>query len=416
MNPFRPISISFSPNTQADDIRLAWKILFQPWQWGKGKEIQKIEEKFKKYLKVKYAFSFNSGRSALLAILKSLETEEGGEILLQAFTCSAAVNPILWQKLKPVFVDIDATLNLDPQKLERKITKKSKAVIIQHTFGCPAKIEEIKNICQKYNLFLIEDCAHSLGARHKGSLVGTFGDATFFSFGRDKVISSVYGGMAITNNKKIAQKLKEFQDSISFPLSSWVFQQILHPISFATFLPIYSFLNLGKGILYLKRNFNILSPALYSQEKYGGQPLYFPKKLPNALAILALNQLKKLERFNQHRKEIANIYTRELSRMKIQILTNNENDERIYMRYPIFTKNAQKIREKLKKQNIILDDGWHTSPVVPPDTNLQEMNYIQREYPRAEKIAQTILNLPTSINTSKNDAKKILNLLSKIVE
>ena len=277
MNPFRPISISFSPNTQADDIRLAWKILFQPWQWGKGKEIQKIEEKFKKYLKVKYAFSFNSGRSALLAILKSLDIEEGGEILLQAFTCSAAVNPILWQKLKPVFVDIDATLNLDPQKLERKITKKSKAVIIQHTFGCPAKIEEIKNICQKYNLFLIEDCAHSLGARHKGSLVGTLGDATFFSFGRDKVISSVYGGMAITNNKKIAQKLKEFQDSISFPLSSWVFQQILHPISFATFLPIYSFLNLGKGILYLKRKLNLLSPALYNQEKYGGQPLYFPK-------------------------------------------------------------------------------------------------------------------------------------------
>ena len=444
MNPFRPISISFSPNTEPDDIKLAWRILFQPWRWQKGGEIQKLEEKFKEYLQVKYAFSFNSGRSSLLAILKSLDISKQEEVLLQAFTCNAAVNPILWQKLNPVFVDIDESLNLDPKDLERKIAhstssgqaSKIKAVIIQHTFGYPAKIEEIKNICQKYNLFLIEDCAHSLGAEYKskkGGLpaeasakAGTFGDAAFFSFGRDKIISSVFGGMVVTNNDKLAQKIKEFRKKIDYPSNSWIFQQLLHPISFAWCLPIYSCLNIGKGILYLKQKFKILSPSVYQEEKEGKKPFYFPQKMPNALAALALNQFKKFERFNRHRKEIAKIYNREFSWMKVRICANKDT-EPIYMRYPIFVKNvypvrnqgflngAKEIRQKLKKENIFVDDGWHTLPVVPPDTDLQKMNYIRGKCPRAEGVAQTILNLPTNINISKNDAQKIINILSRFI-
>ena len=140
-----PISTSLSPNTENDDVLLAIKLLFQPWRLKKGAAVKQLEEEFKKYLKVKYAISFNSGRSGLIAILNALNIKErDDEILLQAFTCNAAVNPILERKAKPVFVDIDDTLNLDPEDLKKKITSKSKAVIIQHTFGWPTKgIEEI---------------------------------------------------------------------------------------------------------------------------------------------------------------------------------------------------------------------------------------------------------------------------------
>ncbi len=99
-----------------------------------------------------------------MAILNSLGLEKDSEVLLQAFTCNAAVNPIIWSGLKPVFVDVnEETFNMDAEDLRRKISSKSKAVMVQHTFGLPAYMDEILEICQQNNLILIEDCAHSLG-------------------------------------------------------------------------------------------------------------------------------------------------------------------------------------------------------------------------------------------------------------
>lgn len=409
---FKPISAFLSSNTESDDIRLALKILFSPWCWQKGKEIKKLEERFGDYFKMAYAFAFNSGRSALIAILAALQIQNDSEVLLQAFTCNAAINPILYYRAKPVFVDIDETLNLDPEDLKRKITKKSKVVIIQHTFGWPAKIAKIKNICKKYNLFLIEDCAHSLGAKYEKKLVGTFGDTAFFSFGRDKIISSVFGGMAITNNKKIAKKLKDFQELLSFPSHLWVLQQILHPLSFAIFLPIYSFLNIGKSILYLQKKLKILSSSVYEEEKKGKIPVFFPKRLPNALAIIALNQFQKIERFNKHRRKIAKFYREKLKNFNLPFI-DEKGIEPVFMRFPILAPNSEAILERTKEENILLNNGWRGSPIIPKNTSLIKMQYKMGSCPRAEKIARKILNLPTSINIKKREAQKIIDVILK---
>lgn len=452
-----PLSTSLSPNTEKEDICLALKLLFQPAKWQKGKAIKELEGAFKEYLGVKYAFSFNSGRSAMLAILASIGVQKGDEVLLQAFTCNAAVNPILALGAKPVFVDIDEGLNMDPDDLEKKITEKSRVVVIQHTFGNPAKIEKIKEICEKNNLFLgdeskfsssprvntwvIEDCAHSLGAeygsqakrenhpalsksykeragsstfqpRYSSGKVGTLGDAAFFSFGRDKVISSVYGGMATTNNNQLGQKIERFQKHLDFPSKKWVLQQLLHPISFAIALPLYN-IKIGKGILFLKQRLKILSPSVYPEEKKGKLAKYFPKKMPNAMAIMAQNQFKKLERFNKHRREIAKIYDHEFTRMNMRIYANSKDDKSVYMRYPIFVDNAIEIRKRLKEKNIFLDDGWHSLPIVPPGTDLKKMQYQNGSCPKAEKVAKTILNIPTNIHISKEDAEKIVKEIRK---
>ena len=310
----KPISISLSPNTEKDDILLVLKLLFQPRLWKTDKMVEDsprpLEEEFKKYLGVRYAVSFNSGRSALMAILEAMEIKNGDEVLLQAFTCNSAVNPILNRGLKPVFVDIDATLNMDPEDLKKKITSRSKAIMVQHTFGWPAQIEEILEIARGNNLFLIEDCAHSLGAKYRGKFCGVFGDAAFFSFGRDKIISSVFGGMAVTDDEKIGERLNKFREKLDYPLTFWTFQQLLHPIliNFLV-LPAYG-LNqyLGRIILAIFHKFSVLSKAVYKKEKEGESVKYFPKRFPNALAVLALNQFRKLERFNEHRREIAKFY------------------------------------------------------------------------------------------------------------
>lgn len=408
MNPFHPISISLSPNTEKDDVWLAFKLIFQSWKWKKGRAVKELENKFKEYLGVKYSFSFNSGRSCLMAILRALEIKEDEEVLLQAFTCNAAVNPILKEKAKPVFVDIDETLNLDPEDLKRKITKNSKAVMIQHTFGWPTKMDEILDIVQQNNLILIEDCAHSLGARYKGRLCGTFGDIAFFSFGRDKIISSVFGGMVITSNAQLSQKIEGFQEKIKYPSNFWIFQQLLHPVLMNWLIfPTYSIL--GKFLLFFLQKFRLLSKAVHWKEKRGKIPKYFPKKIPNVLAILALNQFKKLERFNKHRKEISKFYQENLKGFNLPFKKEKGAREVIFMKYPILAENSDRIIKETKKRNVILDDGWRKSVVVPPDTRIEEMEYIKGSCPKAENIAEHILNLPTHINISKKQAKKILN-------
>ncbi|PIR71921.1 MAG: polysaccharide biosynthesis protein, partial [Candidatus Nealsonbacteria bacterium CG10_big_fil_rev_8_21_14_0_10_36_24] len=136
-----------SPNTEWDDVWLALKLIFMPWLWKRGKAVLEMEEEFKKYLGVKQAVSFNSGRTGLLAILTALGLEPGSEVLLQAFTCNAAVNPILWSGLKPIYVDCDENnFNIDIEDLKRKISPNSRVLMVQHTFGLPANMDEILSL------------------------------------------------------------------------------------------------------------------------------------------------------------------------------------------------------------------------------------------------------------------------------
>ncbi|MBU1046086.1 aminotransferase class I/II-fold pyridoxal phosphate-dependent enzyme [Patescibacteria group bacterium] len=412
----KPIFISLSPNIQKDDFWLALKLIFSPWKWKRGRGVAGLEEKFRNYLAVNNAFSFNSGRSAFMAILKSLELEKGSEVLLQAFTCNAAVNPIIWSGLKPIFVDIEKeTLNMDPTDLERKITANSRAVLVQHTFGFPAKIDEISEICQKHNLVLIEDCAHSLGAEYKGRKIGTFGRASFSSFGRDKIISSVYGGMAVSNDPVLAERIEKIQKDYKYPSGGWVFQQLLHPILIKILvMPFYNFLGLGKFFLIGLQKLGIISKAVTKGEKQGIMPGYFPKKMPNGLAVLALQQLNKIDEFNEHRRRISELYQQGLKESNFHLLGSGENERKnIYMRFPILSKSneSDKILKYFQKQNIFLDDGWRKSAIVPIGTNIDRMNYIKGSCPAAEDIARGIINLPTHINISLNTAEKIINLL-----
>ena len=409
---FKPISISLSPNTEKDDIQLALKLIFQPAEWKKGKWVEVFEEEFKKYLGVKYAFSFNSGRSALMAILDSLGLPRGSEVLVQAFTCNAAVNPILWADLEPVYVDCDLeTFTMDAEDLKRKISPKSKVLMVQHTFGLPAAMDELGVIAQKNNLVLIEDCAHALGAEYRGRKVGTFGKAAFFSFSRDKVISCVYGGMVTTNDDVMAQNLKRYQEKIGYPSSFWILQQLLHPVLMNwAILPIYRFFGFGKMILIASQWLHILSKAVHWEEKKGIKPSYFPKRLPNALAQLALYQLRKLDKFYTHRKELADFYERALRGSEFTVPFQSSDMKHSFLRFSVRHSLAHDIIKKSWQQNILLGD-WYTSPIAPADTQLDKVRYNVGSCKNAELLAKTTLNLPTNITISRRQAQKIIQFL-----
>lgn len=409
-----PIAIGLSPNTQNNDIWETLKVIFQPWNWKGDKAVRQVERWFEDYLKVKNAVSFNSGRSALYALLKAFNIGEGGEVIIQAFTCVAVPDPVIWVGAKPIFVDIDETLNINPMVIEKHITAKTRAIIVQHTFGLPAKIDMIKKIAQKHNLLLIEDCAHSLGATYKGKKIGTFGDAAFFSFGRDKIISSVFGGLAIISSKFKVQslKLREFQETLGYPNYFWIFQQLLHPIVSSVILPLYH-IYVGKILLFFLQKLGLLSKPVYPEEYCGQQPQIFPAKYPNALAFLLLTQLKKLDKYNSCRKKNSTYYYEKLSgynKLKLPVKT----DGAVYLRYNIFSADSKAILDFSKKKGILLGN-WYKNTIDPKGVDFDKVAYKIGSCPKAEKAARLSINLPTYPRLARTDLNSIINML-KIYE
>jgi len=405
------IVIGLSPNTQKDDTIKALKTIFSPWIWKSGKDIDRVENWFKNYFHSPYVYSTNSGRSALYLILQSFEINSGDEIIVQAFSCLAVSEVVKWVNAKPVFVDIDETLNLDINKLEKSITTKTKAIIVQHTFGIPAQIETIKKIAQKYKLILIEDCAHSLGSKINNQNIGSFSDASFFSFGRDKVVSSVFGGLALLNKKykntPVFNRFNTIYNKFQIPQNFWIFQQLLHPFSCAIILPLYD-IGVGKLILIILQKLSLLSWPIYKEEKKGIRPAVFPQRLPNGLASLLIHQLQKLDNLNTHRKEIAAIYFTELKNNK-NVSLPPKIDGSIYLRFNILVEKPYEIRNKAKKNGIILGNWYHD--IIDPENTRHLVNYKQGSCPGAENAAHHSLNLPTHIKVTAKDAFKIIKYI-----
>lgn len=419
----RPILISIAPNLQFADFQLALKLILSPKSWQKGNKIALLEKKLKEYFGKRYVFTFNSGRSALYFGLRALKLKTEDEVLIQAFTCVAVPNAVLWSGAKPVFVDIEKdSFNMDVADLKRKITPKAKAIIVQHTFGIPDKIEEIKRIAQEKNLFLIEDCAHSIGGKFKDKKLGTFGDLSIFSFGRDKAISSVFGGALITDNLRIAKRIKTLYSQLSFPKHWWILKQLLHPIFFTIAIPLYNFIkigkfSLGKALIFLFQKLNLISLPVESGEKLTKQPDIYPKRLPNALAGLAIEQFKKLDDFNQKRRDMAAFYYQNLGflvkKNKLNLSEGQlESNQPTFLRFPIKVKHPDKLISFAKKRAILLG-GWYRPIVSPPGVDLTKVGYKKGTCPKAEKASRLIVNLPTHPRMNLEDAQRVVAILKE---
>ena len=410
----KAITISLSPNTQCDDVLRAWKVLLTPWSWRNGKAKQRVHTLLKKEFPQHSIHTAFSGRSCLYALLKAFNIQSGDEVLVQSYTCVAVPGPILWTGAQPVYVDIDPnTLNMSPEDLQKKISPHSKVLIIQHTLGNPANIEELIRIARQHKLLIIEDCAHAFGAQYHDKPVGTFGDAAFFSFGRDKVISSVFGGFLIIQDHVISEKIELLMKQYYItPSYFWIIQQLLHPIIFAFAKPLYGVWKIGKGIVEISKRFRLTSKAVYASEKQGKQMHFIQMQFPNALAQLAEKQLKKIQQYNHHRKIIASLYNEYLDFQYSKPVTILPDADSIYLRYTITTPYAQQLMKRLRKYEIYLGD-WYTTGIAPQKTNYKAIKYEPSQCPEAEKIAPLTVNLPTHIGISKESAIMLARLINQ---
>jgi perosamine synthetase len=405
----KPILISISPNTERDDLTLAFKLLFQPWRWLKGEASISLSRALKTFYSREFCFLLNSGRSALRLGLEALQLEKNDQVLCQAFTCVAVPNAIRWAGATPVFVDtVKDSFNLDIEDLKRKISAKTKAIIIQHNFGIPDNIKKIKKICQKCSIYLIEDCAQSLGAEFEHQKIGSFGNLTVLSFGRDKVISSVWGGAVLTNNFRLASLIAEKLEKASYPRYWWIFKQLLHPVLLSLAIPLYFWphfkFSLGKGLIFFYQRLNLISAPVSRQELQGRKPERYPLLLPNALAVLALKQWFKLNRFNSKRRRLAKFYLKALG------LKSSYNPQAIYLRLPLRVAAPQALIRFGQKQDIMLG-RWYSQVIAPPAVELTSIGYRPGSCPQAEKISQEVVNLPTLPKMNLKAAQRVINLI-----
>ena len=178
-----------------------------------GPKVGEFERAISHYVGASDAIAVNSGTSGLHLCIRALGISEGDEVLVPSFTFIAVANAVRYERAIPVFVDIEPeTLNLDPNKLEQAITARTKAIIVVHTFGCPAELTSIMKIARRHGLFVIEDACEAIGAEYQGQKVGALGDAGVFAFYPNKQITTGEGGAVVTSNSDIALKVRKLRN------------------------------------------------------------------------------------------------------------------------------------------------------------------------------------------------------------
>ena len=194
-----------------DDIKAVVSVLKGDWL-TQGPCIDEFEKAIAKYCGAKYAVAVSSGTAALHAAYEAAGIGKGDEVITTPLTFAATANAVVYCQGTPVFVDIDPrTLNIDPKKIEAKITKKTKAIAPVDFRGYPAELNEILRIAKKHKLLVIEDASHAIGSQYRGKKIGSIADMTVFSFHPVKTITTGEGGMVVTNNRKFYERMRVFR-------------------------------------------------------------------------------------------------------------------------------------------------------------------------------------------------------------
>ena len=337
-----------------DVIEKGWFIL--------GNEVKQFEESFAKLHDAKHCIGVASGLDALILSLRALDLEKGSEVIVPSNTYIATIFAVLHCGLKPVLVEPDIeTYNIDPEKIEAAITRKTKAVLVVHLYGKCCRMGRIKKICKENKLKLIEDCAQSHGAKFKDQMSGTFGDCGAFSFYPTKNLGALGdGGAVICSNAGIANKIRSL------------------------------------------RNYG-------SSKKYYNEHIGFNSRLDEMQAAFLNIKLNVLTEYTSHKRNLASIYMKELKKdFILPVVRKNEFDV-----FHIFAIRHQK-RDELKKY--LLEKNIQTEIHYPlaPHKQVAMKNILKRKsYPVSEEIHRTILSLPCSFAHSENDVRNVIKAMNE---
>ena len=374
-----------------------------------------LEKKLKKIIKKKFKgniFFFKNARSSLGFFLKSQGINKEDEVIVSSFTCLAVPYGVLSCGAKPVYLDINPlTLNFELKDLKKKINKKVRAVVVQHTLGKPSNILEIKKFLDKKKIILIEDCALSIGTKLDNKNLGNYGDASFFSMEVSKTISSGWGGILIVNNKKLSYKvnkkyliLNREKNYVSFFKNFKIFIIV---ILFSK--NIYFF---GKYFYSFFFKFSIFKPSSLPQEKNATFRDDMFERLGRFQIILAIIQWRNFDKIIFKCVENYNKIFYCLKYLNINILpVRSPNEYLVSNRISFLVNNRKKFINYFQKSNVAVGK-WFDGP-LSPNPNSTLFNYNKNEFKLAGKISKKIVNLTCNNSLSDSDCDYIVFLLNK---
>lgn len=397
------IFTDFAPNENYKDSILALKLLFSPWIWKKGRQIDNLKRRLKSrfFTKDTSISFFFTGRAALHQYLASLGLKKNDEIIVQAFTCEAVILPIMELGLVPKYVDIGKSdYSMDFIDLQKKITPKTKVIIIQHTFGfTPKDRVAIISWAMKHNLRVIEDLAHGFDQdlfRDK-----KFSSALLLSFGRSKSFSSVFGGAIAIRGSKARHTIEKMENNLVDPKMHMILKIILYKIFSVLIKSTYGF-SIGKIMHFLFKQFHLFVPEVTKMEKKGQFNKLFLTKFPNSGAIMLNSQLDRFNDVYKIRKQISSFYDN-----KLKVAISNHTS---LLRYPYLCESPDDVKRHALAQHIRLGT-WYQQVVAPKEIDLDYFKYAKGTCPVAESLCERIINLPTNITIQ--EAEKIIKFLKK---
>ena len=359
-----------SPNIRKNHILKLNKVL-RSGNLVQGKNVSFFERLIEKKFKIKYCIAVSSGTASLHLILMSLGIRPGDEIIIPAYSYIATANVIELVGAKPIFVDIDInTFNIDPKLIQEKISNKTKAIMIVHEFGLTAEIDLIKKICKKNKLLLIEDAACAIGAKEKNEYAGTFGISGSYSFHPRKIITSGEGGAVVTNNYRIAKKIRSLRDH---------------------------------GSVNLKR-----------KKEYNYAGLNY--RMTDIQACLLIEQFKMLDTIINQRTKIATYYLKNIKKEKIVLPEIKKNKIQNWQTFHIILKNnlnQKKIINNLKKKGIESNIGAQCIPTQNFYASKYTLN-VKKDFPEALKAYRNGLAIPLHEKLKWTDIEYIVKQLNNI--
>jgi perosamine synthetase len=363
------------------DVEAVSAVLRRGTQWAAGPEIEEFEKALAQFHGKKYALTFNSGTSALIAMYKSIGVE-GKEVIVPSFTFIATANAVILAGGIPVFAESEEeTLGLDAEDVKKKITKNTTAIVALHYGGGVSRdIEKLQKIAAENNLILLEDNAHSLGVRKKGIMCGTFGEAAVLSFCQNKLITTGEGGAVITDSQRLYEKMKLIRSHGRVE-------------------------NSGNDY------FSTIGESQYVEVGYN-------LRMPTMNAALGMSQLENFTTIIEKRLAIAKKINSELSKiLEVKVPRPLPYADHFYQMYTIMLKD-QKTRDEL--QQYLFKKGIMAKVYYSPAhlTSLYRTEYRYREgsLPQTEKISREALTLPIYPTMSEEEREHCTNSIREFFD
>ena len=350
-----------------------------------GPKTFKFEEIFFEYVNSKYAIAVNSCTAALHLAVVALGIGNGDEVITTPYTFAATAEVVINSDAKPVFVDVEKdTYNIDPAKIEDKITNKTKAIIVVHYAGHACEMDKIMEIAEKYDLYVIEDAAHAIGSKYKDKKIGSIGDATCFSFYATKNITTAEGGMITTNREDLADKMRILS---------------LHGISKDAWKRYSS------------------EGSWYYEIEYSG----YKYNMSDLQASIGIHQMKKLDQMQKRREEIADMYNKSFDQIaQITTPTVKRYTTHAWHLYPIqvnpdmLSINRNEFIEALKAENI--GTSVHFIPLHLHPYYKEKYGFKGDDFPNAESLYKNEISLPIYPKMEDKDVEDVITAVKKIID